>query len=88
MQRTTRFLFLFVIGFLAFSNRTVFGQEPIDLSSIELQVTDLDGSAILGAQVSAILWDGTWSESEIREKTDEIGKATLAGLPPNSTWRW
>lgn len=83
MQITTRLLLLLVIGFLTISNRTAFGQEPTDLNSIELQVTDMDGKAISGAQASALLWDGTWNDLPIRDETDQAGKATLAGLPPN-----
>lgn len=87
MQLTIRFLLLFVIGFLLL-NRTAFGQEPGDLNSgdlnsIELHVTDMDGKAISGAQVSALLWDGTWNELPIRDETDKEGTATLAGLPSN-----
>ena len=83
MQITTRLLLLLVIGFLTLSNRTAFGQEPTDLNSIELQVTDMGGNAISGAQASALVWDGTWNELTIRGETDEAGKATLVGLPPN-----
>ena len=83
MQITTRLLLLLILGFLTPSNRTAFGQEPTDLNSIELQVTDMDGTAISGAQTSALLWDGTWNELAIRDETDEAGKASLAGLPPN-----
>lgn len=83
MQITTRFLLLLVIGFLTLSSRTALGQEPTDLNSIELHVTDMDGKAISGAQASALLWDGTWNELSIRDETDKTGKATLAGLPPN-----
>jgi thiol-disulfide isomerase/thioredoxin len=85
MQTTTKilFLFLFVLGFHAFSKRTTFGQEPSDLNSIELNVTDMDGKAIAGADASVVLWDGSWNELPIRGETDEAGKVVLAGLPPN-----
>jgi thiol-disulfide isomerase/thioredoxin len=83
MQITTRLFLLIVIGFLTLSNRIAFGQEPTDLNSIELHITDMDGNAISGAQASALLWDGTWNELPIRDETNEAGNATLAGLPPN-----
>lgn len=83
MQITTRLLLLLVIGFMTLSKRTAFGQEQTDLNSIELHVTDMDGNAISGAQASALLWDGNWNELTIRDETDEAGKTTLAGLPPN-----
>lgn len=83
MHTTIRFLLLFAIGFLTLSNRIAFGQEPTDLNTIELHVTDMDGNAISGAQASALLWDGTWNELTIRDVTDGAGNATLAGLPAN-----
>ena len=83
MHITTRLLLLIVIGFLTLSNRSAFGQEAIDLNSIELLVTDMDGKAISGAQASALLWDGTWNELAMQDETDVAGRAILAGLPPN-----
>lgn len=83
MHTTIRFLLLFAIGFLTLSNGIAFGQEPTDLNTIELHVTDMDGNAISGAQESALLWDGTWNELPIRDVTDGAGNATLAGLPAN-----
>lgn len=87
MQIMARLLLLVVISFPTLSNRTAFGQELIDLNSIELQVTDMGGNAISGAQASTLLWGGTWNELTIRNENDEAGKATLAGLPPTSIWR-
>lgn len=83
MQIATKLLHLLLIGSLTLSNRAAFGQEPTDVNSIELQVTDMDGKAIAGAQASALLWDGTWNELAICDETDEAGKAKLTGLPPN-----
>ncbi len=83
MYRRIRTLLLFIIGFLSLLSRGVIGQESNDLNSIELHVTDMEGNAISGAQASAILWDGTWNDLSIRDVTDQAGKVTLVGLPPN-----
>lgn len=83
MQITPRFLLSLIIVCLAQSNPLAFGQEPTDLNSIELHVTDMDGKPISDAESSVLLWDGTWNESTIRDKTDQQGKATLVGLQPD-----